>query len=246
MSTYEERREAKQDRLDARADKLRAEAARRFNAADRAVAGIPFGQPILVGHHSEGRHRAALARCDANVRAGIEAQRAAAAIPSAPTTAILASDDDATDLLAAEIARLEERQAHMNATNARVRKHNRAVMAAGGADLDRSGFEQFQLTNNSANIRRLKLRLANLSAVKAKPSTEREVAGVRVEEDTDAVRLRLHFPGKPAPAIIAELKARGFRWAPSEGAWQRQLSNSARWAADCVLKLVEAATIRAA
>jgi len=239
MPTYAERREIRQDRLDGRADRLTVEATRRFDAAHAIAERIPFGQPILVGHHSEGRHRADIKRIDANMRAGIEAQKAAAAIPSAPTTAILASDDDATDLLAAEIARLEERQAHMNATNARVRKHNRAVMAAGGADLDRSGFEQFQLTNNSANIRRLKERLAHLSAVKAKPSTQREVAGVRVVEDTEAVRLRLFFPGKPAPAIIAELKARGFRWAPSEGAWQRQLSNAARWAADCVLKMME-------
>lgn len=36
----------------------RAEAA--IKASDNAVAGIPFGQPILVGHHSERRHRKAV------------------------------------------------------------------------------------------------------------------------------------------------------------------------------------------
>jgi hypothetical protein len=120
---------------------------------------------------------------------------------------------------------------------------------AGDAFLLRTGkgpIPAYRLTNNGANIRRIEARIAYLSSIKAKPSTEREVAGVRVEEDTEAVRLRLHFPDKPASAIIAELKARGFRWAPSEGAWQRQLSNSARWAAECVLKMVEADMTRAA
>lgn len=44
----------------------------RFQAAHDAVGGIPFGQPILVGHHSEGRHRAALKRHDRNMHKGIE------------------------------------------------------------------------------------------------------------------------------------------------------------------------------
>ena len=32
-------------------------------------------QPILVGHHSEKRHRAALDKVDTNMRKGIEAER---------------------------------------------------------------------------------------------------------------------------------------------------------------------------
>lgn len=44
-------------------------AMRRSNAAceqsDAAVAGIPFGQPILVGHHSEKAHRRALEKAHA-------------------------------------------------------------------------------------------------------------------------------------------------------------------------------------
>ena len=43
-----------------------------FDAAHRAVAGIPFGQPILVGHHSERRHRRDLARHDSAMSRGCE------------------------------------------------------------------------------------------------------------------------------------------------------------------------------
>lgn len=39
-----------------------------FQRSENAVAGIPFGQPILVGHHSESRHRAALKRSDMAMR----------------------------------------------------------------------------------------------------------------------------------------------------------------------------------
>ncbi|VVE56956.1 methyltransferase type 11 [Pandoraea aquatica] len=56
-------------------------------AARESVAGIPMGQPILVGHHSEACHRRALERQDTNMRKAIEtaeraeswARRAAAA-----------------------------------------------------------------------------------------------------------------------------------------------------------------------
>lgn len=39
-----------------------------YQRSEDAVAGIPFGQPILVGHHSESHHRAALKRSDAAMR----------------------------------------------------------------------------------------------------------------------------------------------------------------------------------
>lgn len=58
-----------------------ASAAARSNAAygktQRIADGIPLGQPILVGHHSEGRHRADIARIDRGMRVSVdEANRA--------------------------------------------------------------------------------------------------------------------------------------------------------------------------
>jgi hypothetical protein len=64
--TYREKRERKAERLRDWADRREAnqsalnEAAR----ADEAATGIPFGQPILVGHHSEGRHRRAIEKIE--------------------------------------------------------------------------------------------------------------------------------------------------------------------------------------
>lgn len=60
-----------------RAEKLSGEAQTQFDKSHRATDGIPFGQPILVGHHSERAHRAALERSHNAMGKGVEAQRAA-------------------------------------------------------------------------------------------------------------------------------------------------------------------------
>jgi len=56
-----------QERARNKADRLRGYASNAENKSDQyykqshdATAGIPFGQPILVGHHSEKRHRRAI------------------------------------------------------------------------------------------------------------------------------------------------------------------------------------------
>ena len=37
----------------------------------------------------------------------------------------------------------------------------------------------------------------------------------------------IFFPSKPAQPVRDELQSYGFRWAPSEGAWQRHASETA-------------------
>ena len=55
-----------------------------------------------------------------------------------------------------------------------------------------------------------------------------------MEANTDANRLQIFFEEKPDEAARAELKSNGFRWSPKEGAWQRQLTSNAYYAADYV------------
>lgn len=72
------------DRLEAKGERFgtfsenaekRSDAA--FNASRNATAGIEFGQPILVGHHSEGAHRRALKRSDNAMRKAVDESRKA-------------------------------------------------------------------------------------------------------------------------------------------------------------------------
>lgn len=63
LSEQAERLEAKSDELDGR----------RKEISDM----IPFGQPVLVGHHSEGRHRRDIGRIDSLMGKSVEAHREA-------------------------------------------------------------------------------------------------------------------------------------------------------------------------
>lgn len=100
----------------------------------------------------------------------------------------------------------------------------------------RIGFPQYRLTNNSANIRRMRERLAELEKkASAKTKEVERPDGIRVVENAEADRLQIFFPGKPDSATIQKLKSRAFKWAPSNGCWQRQLTENARWAAKQVL-----------
>ena len=72
--TYRERRERRAERLTDWSGTNAQRAARTFTAAHDAIAGIPPGQPILVGHHSEKHHRRDLARHDSRMRKAFEFQ----------------------------------------------------------------------------------------------------------------------------------------------------------------------------
>jgi hypothetical protein len=249
MATYEERRAARQDRIDGRAAAKTAEASAHYKAARAAVEHIPMGQPILVGHHSEGRHRRDLARSDNAMRKSCEASREAERLESTrATSAVLATDDDALDVLAARIAEAEAQQERMRAANKAIlaKKGAAGLLAAGFTEAQAAailkpdvmgavGFPSYALSNNSANIRRMKERLAALTRAKAATTTTRTVGDVRIVENAGSQRIELHFPGKPSAEVIAKLKASGFRWAPSAQAWQRHLNNAGRYAARHVL-----------
>jgi len=93
-------------------------------------------------------------------------------------------------------------------------------------------FESYQLTNNNAEIRRVKARIEQLSKQAQQEFSGWEFDGGRVEMNREDNRLQVFFDGKPDADTRAELKSSGFRWAPSVGAWQRQLTDNAIRAAD--------------
>ena len=93
----------------------------------------------------------------------------------------------------------------------------------------RVGYPAWQLSNNNAEIRRLTARIKELEEVKTAPVAEPEQHdGFQVVENTEAMRLQIIFEDKPDADTRALLKSEGFRWAPSQGAWQRQLTDNAR------------------
>mgnify|MGYP005788266335 FL=1 len=100
----------------------------------------------------------------------------------------------------------------------------------------RIGYPDFALSNNNANIHRIEERLAHLKAVKSKGSFEREYSNFKVVENTGAMRYQIIFDGKPDAEIRSLLKSNGFKWAPSQGAWQRQITTNGKYALNRVVE----------
>lgn len=94
----------------------------------------------------------------------------------------------------------------------------------------RIGYPDYALSNNNANIHRVEERIKGLKAVKERGSSEQEYKTFKVVENTEAMRYQIIFDVKPEPEIRDLLKSHGFKWAPSQGAWQRQITANGRYA----------------
>lgn len=57
-----------------------------------------------------------------------------------------------------------------------------------------------------------------------------------LEENVTDGRIRFRFDGKPRQEIIDIMKSRGFRWSPSNKAWQRQNTPNGVWSAKKVIE----------
>lgn len=234
------RRERLERKLEKRrewAESRRADAASRFETAHKATEGIPMGQPILVGHHSERRHRAAIARSDTNMRKGCESanmathhDNKASGLESQLDGSIFSDDPDALEQIAERVAELEAEQAEAKRLNAWWRKNKTMKGCPGISDataerLDqdipqRYSWEQqpvasYSLKNRNANIRRLKQRAEEIKRRQARTEAADENGGIAIEGTGEWVRVT--FAEKPSRDVITALKAAGFRW--GAGSW---------------------------
>lgn len=167
---------------------------------------------------------------------------------------ILSSDENALELLQGKLDDLKERQERMKAVNKAIRmkdteKGNEILGDMGYTDeqianlrepdfCGRVGYPSYALQNNNANIKRIEKRIKSLQDAKDRGTTETENEICKVVENTENMRIQLIFDGKPDSSIRDILKSNGFRWAPSSGSWQRQLTANGRYAAERALKQI--------
>lgn len=182
----------------------------------------------------------------------------------AHTLAVKSDDPEVLDFLWAKLAGLEEAHALMVSANAYYRKNKTlegfegipadtmawitrpGVYLPGGRNGDGSPlafygkpFPTYELTNSNANIKRVKQRIETLEAVKASKPIEEEHDGYTYRENAEAMRVQFQFDGKPDDETRALLKRNGFRWAPSQGVWQRQLNDNGKYAAHRVMEALD-------
>lgn len=266
MNNYESRQEDKRQRMLEKAAKSRGEAERAHQGARQTLEAIPPGQPILVGHHSERRHRRDLEKIDRGFRKAHEAEqraenleRRAAAVG---TGGISADDPDAVKKLKEKLAKMEDKRSRMKEINTAFRKSVktggngwdtvREMMGAENAERlqvysgytgDRVPFPKYSLQNLGANIRRVKERVESLKVEKSRtPAEPQKHEGFEIVERPDINRVTIVFDVKPNRETCQIMRRNGFRFSRREMAWMRQLNNAGRYAAENAAKEINNAT----
>ena len=172
------------------------------------------------------------------------------------TEVIKSSDEDCIERLEYKLETLKTLQDKMKAVNAALRKKdieegNLDLMELGYTEDDikeirtpdiigRIGYPAYRLQNNNQEIHRIEERINSLKTVKERGTTEEENEGYTYKEDTELMRIQFIFDDKPDEETRAILKQYGFRWAPSQGAWQRQLTTNGQRSAKFVKKALKA------
>lgn len=247
MNSYEERQAARRERLERAADKAQQQSDAHYKRSHEMASVIPMGQPILVGHHSEGRDRRYRDRIGRLMDKSIgEAGRATELRQKATSVGeggISSDDPDAIAKLRERLAELEAKQTKMKRVNAYYRKHKtlagcEGISAGLGTTIlgamqpwDRKPYPSYATSNNNGNMRRIRERITHLDAHADDASSTTAGEGFTIGDDVDENRVMVRFDEIPPPEIRTRLKRAGFKWSPTRGAWVRMRSPGALAAA---------------
>ena len=171
----------------------------------------------------------------------------ATAVRRATGEPIRADDPEAIAKIDARIKRLEDARAAIKTINNAVRSRSTgsAKLREYGLtdamidDARRKGgmFEGWELQNLGQNIVRLKKRRAVIEREADRaPAEDVEGDGYRLVENTGLNRIQFLFDKKPDADLRTTLKRNGFRWSPSQDAWQRHLNENGRYAAKRIVQ----------
>ena len=144
---------------------------------------------------------------------------------------IKSSDSDAIEQLKSKLKKLQAEREQIKTENKQLKAKGESIHAP------------YILQNLGQNIRNVEQRIEQLEKTKAKPTSDvtkqYNTTVCKVVENTEIMRLQLLFDGKPNDEIRSILKSHAFKWSPSNEAWQRQLTNNAKYETKSLLKEIE-------
>ncbi|MCI8328384.1 MAG: DUF3560 domain-containing protein [Oscillibacter sp.] len=248
MNDYEERKQARIDRLHEKAEKARAESHSLYKQSTDMASAIPFGQPVHGA--ADRRYRDKIGKkMDQSIAASDKADYYERRAEAAENNTTISSDDpEALAKLKEKLESLQISQTRMKQINAYYKKNGTCRGFHGLSDeladklvedmqhhpWDKRPFAAYALANNNQNINAVKKRIEQLTEAKELGYQGWEFDGGKVVANADMNRLQIFFDGIPDEEVRRELKGRGFKWAQSVGAWQRQLTDNAIYAASRV------------
>jgi len=248
MTDYVERQENKRDRLEERAEKAEAASGTAYGQAKDMASVIPFGQPILVGHHSEQRDRRFRDKIHntfgKSFALSSKADHLKQRANTVGTGGISTNEPEALIKLQKKLMALEKSQTTMKGVNAVIRSSlsdDEKITEIVQAELlsismardvlkpdhaGRVGFASYSLSNNSAEIRRTKKRIHEIDSIRSGSSIDFEDDDFSMR--IDGGRVCVEFSGgKPSDYVRALLKGKAFKWSPRQGAWVRKVTANA-------------------
>ncbi len=234
--TRRERLERKIENRREWAIKAEARAEQHYATSNRLVENIPFGQPILVGHHSESSHRRTLERSrnhmfamvDENKKAALHESKAAG-IENQLDRCVFSDDENAIEAITERLAANEARRERMKRVNALYRKGDSEGLAALGLNLDsiRASLKDayswcqqphpaYELSNLGQRISGDKKRIETIKMQNARKERAEAAGGVAIVRGAQGYA-QVTFAEKPDYSVIRALKDAGFHW--SGGSW---------------------------
>lgn len=169
---------------------------------------------------------------------------------------IKSSDEDCIERLEYKLDTLKALQEKMKSANVAIRKKdneegNLDLLALGYSPdqikelrtpdfAGRIGYPAYMLQNNNQEIHRVEERINSLKEIKENGIIEEETENYTYREDSEIMRIQFIFEDKPDEETRNILKNNGFKWAPSQGAWQRQLTLNGKHAARRVKEALKA------
>lgn len=234
-----------------------------FTDAKKRASFYPFGQPILVGHHSENRDRRNRQRIENTFRKSADAQDKSdyyAHKSQNISNSISSNDNEAVKKLEEKIKDLKDSQETMKAIN--------KILRAKGMDLSEKKemiiskypflnndslhhiidvekntfnlFEGYSLSNNNANIRRYEKRLKEISALQNAESFDVQIAynsyNIHIHEDNG--QIQIDFCSKPDEEVRKLIKSHGFKWSRYQKSWVRKITSNAIYSTKRLIKTI--------
>ena len=219
---YEERKERKKEIYQERVEKAEQKSKEHYSNYEKTSNMIPLGQPILTDHYSARRHRSDINKMDNAIRKSVAEDEKAEyyrnKLNNIDNEGVISSDDPkAIEKLEEKIKILEQQKEIVKA-----RDH-----------------EWYELPYINQDIRRAKERIKELKELEEMNFQDIIFTGGKVIQNKDINRLQILFDKKPSEEIRNILKKHGFKWARSQGAWQRLFNKNGIRAAQWVVEEIE-------
>ena len=106
----------------------------------------------------------------------------------------------------------------------------------GGKPTEKEMYNWFTMPYLNRDIKEVEKRIAILEKNQSQGEKETLIEGGKIVYNGEAQRLQIFFDGVPSKEVREALKAHAFKWAPTAKAWQRTLTENAKYAVNTLIK----------